>query len=60
MKTDTIDLSNSHRNILDGELLWKFLHLSTLEKAEMAKRIGTHVDQLVEDLMEIDRLTAHF
>ncbi|WAR13668.1 CPSF1-like protein [Mya arenaria] len=60
MKTDAIDLFNSHKNILDGELLWKFLHLSVLERNEMAKRIGTTVEQLVEDLMEIDRLTAHF
>lgn len=46
MKNSEIDLSNPYKNILDGELLWKFLHLSTLEKAEMAKRIGTNIDQV--------------
>lgn len=60
VKNACLDLSNSHKNILDGELLWKFLNLSVLEKSEMAKRIGTNVDQLVEDLMDVDRLTAHF
>ncbi|XP_052231440.1 cleavage and polyadenylation specificity factor subunit 1-like isoform X1 [Dreissena polymorpha] len=60
VQTDSSDLVNAHKNILDGELLWKFLHLSILEKNETAKRIGTSVDQLVEDLMETDRLTAHF
>ena len=44
--TDSIDLANSHKNVLDGELLWKFLHLSVLEKNEMAKRIGTSVEQV--------------
>ncbi|XP_053401547.1 cleavage and polyadenylation specificity factor subunit 1-like [Mercenaria mercenaria] len=60
VRNNSLDLSNAHKNILDGELLWKFLHLSVLEKSEMAKRIGTSVDQLVEDLMEVDRSTAHF
>ena len=41
-----IELSNPNKNILDGELLWKFLHLSIMEKTEIAKRIGTTVDQV--------------
>ncbi|XP_060595020.1 cleavage and polyadenylation specificity factor subunit 1-like [Ruditapes philippinarum] len=60
VQNNSADLANAHKNVLDGELLWKFLHLSVLEKSEMAKRIGTSVDQLVEDLMEVDRSTAHF
>ena len=42
-----MELANPNKNILDGELLWKFLHLSILEKGEIAKRIGTSVDQVV-------------
>lgn len=53
-------LSNPQHNILDGDLVWKFLYLNTLERMELAKRIGTSADQITEDLMEIDRITAHF
>ena len=41
-----IELANSNKNVLDGELLWKFLHLSIMEKTEIAKRIGTTVGQV--------------
>nr|KAI8762317.1 cleavage and polyadenylation specificity factor subunit 1 [Biomphalaria glabrata] len=59
-KSSRTDSSNPLRNILDGELCWKYLYLSTMEKTEVAKKIGTTVDQIIEDLMEFDRLTAHF
>ncbi|XP_005092153.1 cleavage and polyadenylation specificity factor subunit 1 [Aplysia californica] len=59
-KTLPPDMASPQRNILDGELCWRFLHLSTMEKIEVAKKIGTSVDQLIDDLMEFDRLTAHF
>ncbi|XP_078335129.1 cleavage and polyadenylation specificity factor subunit 1-like isoform X2 [Crassostrea virginica] len=54
------ELRNSQKNILDGELLWKYTNLSIMEKIEIAKRLGTSNDQIMDDLMEIDRLTAHF
>ncbi|KAK3787111.1 hypothetical protein RRG08_030274 [Elysia crispata] len=54
------DLSNPQRNILDGELCWKFVYLSTMERNEVARKIGTSEDQIIEDLMELDRLAAHF
>lgn len=54
------DLRNPQKNILDGDLLWKYLHLSMMEKIEIAKRIGTSLEQLTDDLMDIDRLTLHF
>ncbi|GFN92285.1 cleavage and polyadenylation specificity factor subunit 1 [Plakobranchus ocellatus] len=59
-KTFCTDLSNPQRNILDGELCWKFLHLSTMERNEVARKIGASEDQIFEDLMEFDRLAAHF
>ncbi|XP_059156082.1 cleavage and polyadenylation specificity factor subunit 1-like isoform X2 [Physella acuta] len=59
-KSSRVDTSNPLRNILDGELCWKFLYLSAMEKIEVARKIGTTVDQLTDDLMEFDRLTAHF
>ncbi|XP_062865337.1 cleavage and polyadenylation specificity factor subunit 1 [Trichomycterus rosablanca] len=53
-------LQNAVRNILDGELLNKYLYLSTMERSELAKKIGTTSDIILEDLLEIDRVTAHF
>lgn len=37
-------LQNAVRNILDGELLNKYLYLSTMERSELAKKIGTTQD----------------
>ncbi|NWY08125.1 CPSF1 factor, partial [Nothoprocta ornata] len=53
-------LQNAVRNILDGELLNRYLYLSALERGELAKKIGTTPDIILEDLLEIDRVTAHF
>ncbi|KAK7874284.1 hypothetical protein R5R35_007770 [Gryllus longicercus] len=53
-------LSNPARGIIDGELVWMFLGLPTPEKHEVAKKIGTKVDDIIEDLADIERLTAHF
>lgn len=51
---------NPARSVLDGELIWSFLHLPVPEKAEIAKKIGAKVDDIIEELMELDRMTAHF
>ncbi|XP_071785220.1 cleavage and polyadenylation specificity factor subunit 1-like isoform X1 [Asterias amurensis] len=53
-------LSNPHRNILDGDLLYRYTYLSVVEKNELAKKIGTTVDQIMDDLMDVERLTTHF
>lgn len=53
-------LQNAVRNVLDGELLNRYLYLSTMERGELAKKIGTTPDIILEDLLEIDRVTAHF
>uniref|UniRef100_A0AAY4D4H2 Cleavage and polyadenylation specificity factor subunit 1 n=1 Tax=Denticeps clupeoides TaxID=299321 RepID=A0AAY4D4H2_9TELE len=60
LHTDRRTLQNPVRNILDGELLNKYLYLSTMERSELAKKIGTTADIILEDLLEIDRVTAHF
>ncbi|XP_046690557.1 cleavage and polyadenylation specificity factor subunit 1 [Silurus meridionalis] len=60
LHTDRRTLQNAVRNILDGELLNKYLYLSTMERSELAKKIGTTADIILEDLLEIDRVTAHF
>lgn len=60
MHSDRRSLQNAVRNILDGELLAKYLYLSTMERSELAKKIGTTQDIILDDLLEIDRVTAHF
>ncbi len=34
--------------------------LSLLEKADIAKRIGTKFGDLLDDIAELDRMAAHF
>ncbi|KAI1285461.1 Cleavage and polyadenylation specificity factor subunit 1 [Halotydeus destructor] len=53
-------LSNPSKNILDGDFLWRFLTLSLNERVEMTRKIGTTPSQIIEDLHEIERMTAHF
>uniref|UniRef100_G3P1Y1 Cleavage and polyadenylation specificity factor subunit 1 n=1 Tax=Gasterosteus aculeatus TaxID=69293 RepID=G3P1Y1_GASAC len=60
LHSDRRTLQNAVRNILDGELLNKYLYLSTMERSELAKKIGTTQDIILDDLLEVDRVTAHF
>ncbi|XP_059899006.1 cleavage and polyadenylation specificity factor subunit 1 isoform X1 [Gadus macrocephalus] len=60
LHSDRRTLQNAVRNVLDGELLNKYLYLSTMERSELAKKIGTTQDIILDDLLEIDRVTAHF
>lgn len=53
-------LVNSQHNLIDGDLVWKYLSLTHSEQASVAKRMGTTPDQIAEDLLEIDRITTHF
>nr|CAD7463467.1 unnamed protein product [Timema tahoe] len=53
-------LSNPARGVIDGELVSLFLGLPYLEKVEVAKKIGTKVDEIIDDLADIERLTSHF
>uniref|UniRef100_A0A8C1SWR3 Cleavage and polyadenylation specificity factor subunit 1 n=1 Tax=Cyprinus carpio TaxID=7962 RepID=A0A8C1SWR3_CYPCA len=56
---DRRTLQNAVRNILDGELLNKYLYLSTMERSELAKKIGTTPD-IVTLLCVQPRETAIF
>ncbi len=48
------------RNMVDGDLVWQYLTLSGSEKHELARRIGSTCEQLLDDLLEIHRVTTHF
>lgn len=53
-------MGNPAKGIIDGELVWEFISLPWNEKEEVCKKIGSKADEIVEDLMEIDRISAHF
>ncbi|XP_028155962.1 cleavage and polyadenylation specificity factor subunit 1-like [Ostrinia furnacalis] len=48
------------RGVLDGELVALFPLMPIAEQHDIAKKIGTKVEEIAADLYEIDRLTAHF
>ena len=46
--------------MLDGELLWRYPQLSCKERSDFAKQIGTTQAQIMDDLKEMDKVSAHF
>ena len=54
------ELINPSRGIIDGELVFKFSDLSIVQKSDIAKRIGTKFQDLMDDLSELDRMAVHF
>lgn len=53
-------LANPARGILDGELIWQYIHLNYSDKNEIAKKIGTKVDEIYQDIYEIDTVSRIF
>ncbi len=51
---------NPCRGILDGELIWQYFDLNYTEKMEVAKKIGTKVEEIYQDLQDIETVTAIF
>lgn len=51
---------NPCRGVIDGELVWQYISLPVVERQEIAKKIGTKVDEIIDDLGEIEKVTAHF
>lgn len=50
-------LLNPSRSVVDGELVWSFLSLPYNEKVDVAKKIGTKVEEILADLIEIDSVS---
>ena len=53
-------LYNPQKNILDGNLLARYSQLSLKEKLDFAKQIGTSPRQVLDNLKDMDMITAHF
>lgn len=51
---------NPSRCIVDGDLIWSFLSLPVNEKQEVAKKIGTKMEEIISDLLEIENVTSVF
>jgi cleavage and polyadenylation specificity factor subunit 1 len=59
-KNTTKVLGNAARGIVDGELVWQFMNLPIQERWDVAKKIGTKVDDILDDMLDIERLSAQF
>ncbi|XP_023295562.2 cleavage and polyadenylation specificity factor subunit 1 [Lucilia cuprina] len=51
---------NPSRCIIDGDLIWSFANMTVAERNEVSKKIGTKTEDILSDLLEIERLTAVF
>jgi hypothetical protein len=54
MKTSTPYLLEKKRGILDGNLLYKFITLDPCTQIELTAAMGTTVDIVMDNLLEID------
>ncbi|VDK82154.1 unnamed protein product [Litomosoides sigmodontis] len=48
------------RNLVDGDMVMQYLHLSLPEKNDLARKLGTSRYHIIDDLIEICRVTAHY
>jgi hypothetical protein len=48
------------KSILDGSLLSEFLDLSYAQQLELAKAVGSNIDRIMDDLLEISKAFKHF
>ena len=51
---------NSARNIIDGDLLGRFLSLSVTEQIDLSRKIGVSREELLDDFMDVSRATNVF
>ncbi len=48
------------RNVVDVELVWRFLMLDALQQRRVARTIGTVPETIVEHLLEMEMITRLF
>jgi cleavage and polyadenylation specificity factor subunit 1 len=46
--------------MLDGDLVWQFAGLSVSQQRELAKGIGSSVERIMDDLLEVEVWMEHF
>lgn len=51
---------NPSRCILDGDLIWSFANMTVAERNEVSKKIGAKTEDVLGDLLEIERLLTVF
>ena len=51
---------NPARGIIDGDLVMRYLDLPVNEKVEIAKKIGTGSQEIIDDMHEITKQASHF
>nr|CAD2194499.1 unnamed protein product [Meloidogyne enterolobii] len=59
-KTGTNQQISAAKNIIDGLLVMQYMHLSSQEKTDLAKKLGTSKYQIIDDLTELIRITSHY
>lgn len=48
------------KNVVDGQLLWRYANLSTVTQKDLARQIGTTSEQLLQNIIELNQLTFFF
>ncbi|XP_017069032.1 cleavage and polyadenylation specificity factor subunit 1 [Drosophila eugracilis] len=51
---------NPSRCVIDGDLIWSYRLMANSERNEVAKKIGTRTEEILGDLLEIERLASVF
>jgi cleavage and polyadenylation specificity factor subunit 1 len=51
---------NYKKNIVDGQLLWKFIHLDTRTQKTLAEESGTSVQQILRNMKYLHQSTFYF
>lgn len=51
---------NRKKNMIDGQLIWKYLQLDSLSQKDLAKQIGTQADKIVENMKQMHDKTLWF
>lgn len=50
----------NRKNVVDGELIWQYLHLDRVQQQELARHVGSSPEQIIDNLRELDLTTRLF
>lgn len=53
-------IRNVYQNVLDGDLIFKYIHMDYTEQKKLAKQIGTTPEQIIDNLQELAYATQFF